>query len=385
MPDARLGRTEERASWFHFTLCAGSILTLLALFFVPAVAPTLLRVEHWAADWRTAFLSDRLQSSHPKVAIISITEDSLAGLPYILPVNRGYLADLVAAVEQAGAAAIALDFYFTRDTEKSFDTKLMETLQRAKAKIVLGIYENQRSPAQLTYQLDFIKRSGAQAGYIDLLPDSDHVVRYRTRARAGAHYRQSFSSVVAKAMGWRGGEPPDRIAWLLPPRDGHATFSDMSASKFLEASAEARTAFVKGKAIFIGGKLFSLDEHWTPLSLRTRAGMSGVDIHAQMAAELIDSNRSYSELDPLQVRIFVVLLACLGFLLGVRFHRRGLDFLNWRVASFAVIALDLVAFRYFHLMLPFTLAAVAWIAGVTSGSQLRNAIAWSRSRWRPAS
>ena len=109
--------------------------------------------------------------------------------------------------------------------------------------------------------------------------------------------------------------------------------------------------------------------------------MSGVDIHAHMAAELIDANRSYAELGRTSAQIFLGLLAALAIVLGARFQRRGFDFLNWQVASFLVIALDLIMFRYFHLMLPFTLAAVAWIAGVTMGTQLRRALEWTRAQW----
>jgi hypothetical protein len=67
--------------------------------------------------------------------------------------------------------------------------------------------------------------------------------------------------------------------------------------------------------------------------------------------------------------------------LGLRFRSRRLDFLDWRVVSLAVIALDLVLFRFWHVILPFTLVAVAWICGVTAGTQLRNAFVWSRARW----
>ena len=150
----RVGAADESASWFHFVLCVGSLVVLLALFFVPAVAPTLLRAEHWAADWRTAVLSDRLPSAHPRVAIITVDEASLEGLPYILPVNRGYLADLVSAVAETGALAIGLDFYFFRDTEKPYDAMLLNALQRARDKVVLGIFEDERKPAQLAYRID---------------------------------------------------------------------------------------------------------------------------------------------------------------------------------------------------------------------------------------
>jgi CHASE2 domain-containing sensor protein len=354
---------------------------LLGLFLVPAVAPALLRAEHWAADWRTAFLSDRLPGAHARLVIIPVTEDSLAGLPYILPINRGYLADLVAAVDQAGALAIGLDFYFARDTEQPYDDKLTATLQNTRAKVVLGAFEDASRPAQLANQQRFIAKSGAEAGYIDLAPEADHVVRYRARAPAQARYRESFSTVLARAAGWTGRTPPDRIAWLLPPGDGRGTFAEIPAHQFLGAAPEQRAALANNRVIIIGGKLFSLDRHWTPLSLRTGEGMSGVDIHAHMAAELIDGNRSYAELDRSSAQIFLGLLAALAVLLGARFQTRGFDFLDWRVASFLVIALDLVVFRYFHLMLPFTLAAVAWIAGVTAGTQLRRAVDWARAQW----
>lgn len=368
-------------SRLNFALCAGAILVLLGLFLVPAVAPALLRAEHWAADWRTAFLSDRLPGAHARLVIIPVTEDSLAGLPYILPINRGYLADLVAAVDQAGALAIGLDFYFARDTEQPYDDKLTATLQNTRAKVVLGAFEDASRPAQLANQQRFIAKSGAEAGYIDLAPEADHVVRYRARAPAQARYRESFSTVLARAAGWTGRTPPDRIAWLLPPGDGRGTFAEIPAHQFLGAAPEQRAALANNRVIIIGGKLFSLDRHWTPLSLRTGEGMSGVDIHAHMAAELIDGNRSYAELDRSSAQIFLGLLAALAVLLGARFQTRGFDFLDWRVASFLVIALDLVVFRYFHLMLPFTLAAVAWIAGVTAGTQLRRAVDWARAQW----
>ena len=372
---------EASSSPLNFLLCLGSILVLVGLFLVPAVAPALLRAEHWAADWRTAFLSDRLSSSHARLAIIPVTEDSLAGLPYILPINRGYLADLVSAADQAGALAIGLDFYFARATEEPYDGKLAAALRGAKAKIVLGIFEDGSRPQQLAYQLNFIASSGADAGYIDLMPENDHVIRYRARPRSHAKYQDSFSTVLARAAGWSASAPPDRISWLLPPNDGRSIFAEMPAQQFLGAQPEQRAAFVKDRVVILGGKLFSLDRHWTPLSLRTGEGMSGVDIHAQMAAELLDGNRSYAELERSSAQMFLGFLAALAIVLGARFQTRGFDFLDWRVASFLVIALDLAAFRYFHLMLPFTLAAVAWIAGVATGTQLRRAVSWSKSRW----
>ena len=279
-------------AWYNGAAVVGGLLALFAIFLVPTIEPALLRAEHWAADWRTAWLSGRMPSSHPKVAIVRITEESVADFPYFLPVNRGYFADIVDAVDKAGARTIGLDFYFTRDTEKQFDDKLRETLRRLKDKLVVGVYERGR-PQQLQYQYDFI--GDTPAGYIDLRRETDHVVRYRAYPRSEGRYQESFSSRVAKASGWTGTEPPDRIGWLLPPKDGSDTFLTINAHSLVKATTEQNRALLKDRIVLIGGDLYTLDRHWTPLSIRDGKQTVGVEVHAQMVAELLDGDRSYRE------------------------------------------------------------------------------------------
>ena len=214
-------------AWYNGAAVVGGLLALFAIFLVPTIEPALLRAEHWAADWRTAWLSERLPSSHPQVAIVRITEESVADFPYFLPVNRGYFADIIDAVDKAGARTIGLDFYFTRDTEKQFDDKLRETVRRLKDKLVVGVVEKRVSSRQLKYQYDFI--GDAPAGHIDLRRETDHVVRYRASPASDGRYQESFSSRIARASGWTGAEPSDRIGWLLPPSDGSPTFLTVKA------------------------------------------------------------------------------------------------------------------------------------------------------------
>ena len=133
--------------------------------------------------------------------------------------------------------------------------------------------------------------------------------------------------------------------------------------------------------VIIAGEFPYFDRHRTPLSLSTGTEMTGAEIHAQMAAELIDGNRSYSELTPLQARVFLAGLAALAVALGWRFQARRFDVLDWRVASFAVVAADALVFKFAHLILPFTLAAFAWVLGITLGTQTRGAAAWLAHRF----
>ena len=368
-------------AWYNGAACLGGLFALFAIFLIPTIEPALLRAEHWAADWRTAWLSERLPSSHPKVAIVRITEESVAAFPYFLPVNRGYFADIIDAVDKAGAHAIGLDFYFTRDTEKQPDDKLRETLRRLKNKLVVGVYERLK-PQQVAYQYDFI--GDTPAGFINLKLETDHVVRYRAYPWSEARYQESLSSRLARAGGWKDAEPPDRIGWLLPPKDGSDTFLRIDAHDLVKATPEQNAGRLKDRIVLIGGDLYTLDRHWTPLSIRTKRQMVGVEVHAQMVAELIDGDRSYRELEPRTRTGFLLVLAALGVFLGLRFQERRFDFLDWRVVSFGVIAVDLLSFKLLYLVLPFTHAALAWGAAVTTGTHFPRAIAWIRGRRKPA-
>jgi adenylate cyclase len=372
---------KPQGAWYNGAAFVGGIVALLAIFLLPAIEPALLRAEHWAADWRVAWLSERLPSSHPNVAIIRITEDSVADFPYILPVNRGYFADIIDAVDKAGARAIGLDFYFTKNTEKQFDDKLRETLRRLKDKLVIGAYERVKRQ-HVQYQYDFI--GDIPAGHVDIRRETDLVVRYRASPRSGARYQESFSSRLARAGGWTGAEPPDRIGWVLPPRDGSPTFLTIDAQNLVKATPEQNAAVLKDRIVLIGGDLYTLDRWWTPLSIRSGRQTIGVEVHAQMLAELIDGNRSYRELEPPVRAVFLTVLTALGIVLGLRFQERKFDFLDWRVVSLGVIAVDLMLFKFFYLVLPFTHAAVTWGAAVTAGTHLPRAVAWVRGRRKPA-
>jgi adenylate cyclase len=370
-----------QGAWYNAAASLGGVLALLAIFLLPTIQPALLRAEHWATDWRAAWLSERLPTTHPKVAIVRITEESVADFPYFLPVNRGYFADIIDAVDKAGARAIGLDFYFTRSTEKHFDDKLKETLRRLKDKLVVGVFERLK-PEQLEYQYGLV--GDTPAGYINLKTETDHVIRYRAYPSSRWRYQESLSTRLARSGGWTGTEPPDRIGWLLPPKDGSDTFLSINAHDLVKATPEQNAGRLKNRIVLIGGDLYTLDRHWTPLSIRSGRQMVGVEVHAQMVAELIDGDRSYRELEPQTRTGFLLALAALGIFLGLRFQERRFDFLDWRVVSFGVIAMDLLSFKFLHLVLPFTHAALTWGAAVTAGTHFPRAIAWIRGRRKPA-
>src|SRR5262249_19658453 len=103
--------------------------TLLLADLAPRYAPGLLRFEHYLGDVRTARLSDQLASQHPSVAIVAITDDTLAGYRTYLPVDRDLLARVVEAVDAAGAKVIGLDFLFTSPAGDGNEILLIEAIR----------------------------------------------------------------------------------------------------------------------------------------------------------------------------------------------------------------------------------------------------------------
>ena len=320
-------------------------------------------------------------STHPDLAIVTINAETLEPYPFMLPIDRGLQADIVEIVARAGARAIAMDFYFVKATVKEADEKFVNALIAAKEQLILGAYENPNAlkPHQLAYQRQFLDHVRAPAGYLDLKPDADDIVRSRATPAPEASNRDSFSARLAEAAGQKHRATPERIAWLLPPRDGSSTFLRIEAHKLLDGTS-GEAARLKGRIVIVAGDFPFFDRHRTPLTLLTGADMSGAEIHAHMAAELIDGDRSYSELAASSARILFASLGVLGIALGWRFRRRRIDFLDWRTASIALIVLDALLFKFARIVLPFTLAAFAWVLGVTCGTQLRGAILWLHQR-----
>src|SRR5690242_17465427 len=67
----------------------------------------LLYVEHVVADVRTAWQMPA-ERQDPNIVIVALDEDTLQQFPYRSPVDRGFLADLIAAIAKIGPRAIAV-------------------------------------------------------------------------------------------------------------------------------------------------------------------------------------------------------------------------------------------------------------------------------------
>lgn len=358
-------------------ICVACAVALVALFYPPLRAK-ILTIEPWTADWRTVLLSDRTAADYPEILVVLINNKTLEGYPYTSPTPRDLIAKVVRAVDAANPAAIGLDFYFAKATDK--DTDLISALRDARSPVVIGAIDR-RYPQFTTPEFDFQKRflsaTGRSAGYNELLHEKDDVVRY-TAAPADPDYPESFALLVAKAVKPIDHLNPTRIAWLLGPNanlDPFATvpaetlFQDTGMDAATIGRAKEQAKGLKGKIVLISGEYPYLDRHRTPLSLWTGSNMLGVKIHANIVAQLIDGRR-YFALNSVQQEILLAALSLLGFALGWYFWRRRVDFLSLGVATVGLIVIDAIIFKSARIVLPFTLALWGWFISATLGHHL---------------
>ena len=357
-----------------FALLATLLLTDLA----PRYAPGLLRFEHYLGDVRTALLSDQLPSQHPSVAIVAITDDTLAGYRTYLPVDRDLLARVIEAVDAAGAKVIGLDFLFTSPADGS-EILLIEAIRRARAKVVLAAADERigLSQVQRDKQQAFLREVDRPAGYLNLATERDSVVRFMAQPNAEDKpaYPKSFAALIAESAGFTSSQDRARIAWLRTPRDGADTFLTISAEALLRPAddpvVQVLRAGLKDKIVLVGGTLREIDTHLTPLTNRHEEKMHGVTIHAQMVAQMVDG-RSIAQLETeaASLRLALAAVAALGFLVGWGFRRRRKGLFASGVVSAVIIAVDTIVFWQFRIILPLVLALAAWFLGEFSGHYL---------------
>lgn len=358
--------------WFRAATGVGSLAALVALLFVPAFAPWILRFEHWTADWRTAYLSDRPLTQHDRVALVVINDDTLKDYPSS-PVDRGLLARIVSAVDAGGARAIGLDILFLKKTEDGKDQTLSAALRTAKADIVLGAVDESWSlePFQRQFQTAFLAAAGRSVGYLNLKHDKDDVVRYAAPPHPGSTYPKSFARLLASAGGSDQPDDGRAIPWLLPPVDGSTNFLTIPAQDLLAGGATV-AGQLKDRIVIIGGYFPLRDQTRTPLSLATKTTMPGVVVHAQMVAGMLEPNRMVSELGPIAVNALLIVLGVSGFALGwLLWQSSVVHLIGWSFATAVLVAIDALLFMQGRILLPFTLALLAWFLGVTAGRSLR--------------
>ncbi|MCB2100350.1 MAG: adenylate/guanylate cyclase domain-containing protein [Rhodobacterales bacterium] len=301
--------------WFGAVLILAGAMALGWL--LPRNLPLLDSAEMRTRDMRLAGLS-RPEPQHPDIVIATITEGTLARLPYRAPLDRAFLAGVLDRLDKAGARAVAMDILFDQPTEPEKDKAFFDRLAAMHTPVVTAWAgtEDGLTPAQAAYLAEHTRTAGH--GLVNIVTDGgDGVVRrvFPGAPRDGA-WMPGFAWAIARAAGQtvpdRAAEMP--IAYRAPPPDGNRAFRAFPAHTL----AFLPDAWLKDKIVLIGAELAQEDRHKTPAIATNRApanGIPGVVIHAHAVAQILDG-RHAPETPPLWEVLALLVTAGLGLALS---------------------------------------------------------------------
>jgi CHASE2 domain-containing sensor protein len=336
--------------------------------------------DEWSYDWRTLLFSPTAKTPSKEIAVLLIDEETLADYDYLSPVDRGFMATLLQAVDAASPRAIGVDFIFERRSEEGKTQKLIDTIRTVKAPIVFGAIDLRiRSlKDEIKYQEDFIARTGREAGHVFFARDitkfkiADQTVRYMGERAPAPPDRKSFAQLLAEKSGRTIAEPATPyIFWMLPP-PGDDLFPTFRVPRHAPGSGPDtvlppswRNA-LKGRIVLIGGGFPDRDRHLTPLSIWDGEKMPGVMIQAQILSQLLDG-RSIRALGwPLELMLLMV-VALIGFLISQSLGGKRYDLVFYVIGLGALLAIGILFFWQASVIAPSTTLFFAWTLGITGG------------------
>ncbi|HEY4919057.1 MAG TPA: CHASE2 domain-containing protein [Xanthobacteraceae bacterium] len=325
--------------------------------------------EHWSADLRTAWLSDRLPSQHPRIAIVEVTEATLRNSDYLSPVDRSVLARIVRKLGDAGVKVIGLDFELDRETAK--DTDLLQAIQGSRAQIILGALDERSalSAERQKFQSRFLADADRPIGHLyygehyNPAVIGDQVIREMADPAEHPDLK-SFAELVARAGGSYRAPASLQISWLRPPKDGRETFLTLSGEDILGrdlASPLPLRDMLRGKIVLVGGNFPDRDQHLTPFSVLHGERYPGVFVHSQIVAQLSDSERRpiYALGWPGWL-IIVLIAAGGGFVAGTTSWASEKHPWVEIAAVLCFIALSIFTFKFGRFSFPFVAAVLGW-------------------------
>ena len=243
-------------------------------------------VEMWARDLRIAIATPP-EPQNDEIVIIGLTDETLDTLPYRLPVDRDFMADLIEKLDAAGVRAIGIDSLYDRKTEPAKDERLRNAIRNAKAPVI-PIWADETfgvDGERLDILQDFIGDGPSGHGVIF----SDRFDRTARRHKPvwdpNSPHPYQFPAAIADILGVPFDTATASIAWRGNTIEGDSPFKLYPAHWVSALPAE----WFSNKIALIGVDLVDIDRHRTPFNvLPGTPRMSGIEIHAHALAQLLE-------------------------------------------------------------------------------------------------
>lgn len=406
-PAAQVGSRGAAAGQF-----VAQFLILLALACVIALAllgwarsglPGLEAPDRYFYDLRHVWLARAPATARPELAIVSVTDRSIASYPAIQPIDRALLAKLVTELTASGSRVIGLDLRFDRPTERAKDEALAAAIRAAGSRVVIGVIDARSGAPDtaLAFQREFLALAGnPRTGHLYFdrkkqgFGQPDLAVRFIARRTGNsAEVQTSFGEALLEAGGEtvhdvgqsvvaKNGEVGPHIAWLAPKAaDGSDTFTRIEVPPSSAGSPatdplipKPLQAVLADRIVIVGGAFQDFDRHLTPFSAWDGARMTAAEVHAHITAQLKDGRR----LTGLGWRQEAILLGAIAFVgLALGYWRRmqgGLG--DYVLLTIILVIVGAAAFSLYGVILPSDTMFYAALASIVIG---HNGLRWTRS------
>lgn len=338
-----------------------------------------------------AFYDLRFTTTAPRVdqdgriVMIVYTDDTLIDTRKRSPLDRATLARALVNIDAMGAKSIGIDILI--DQPQDEDEQLLSAFRAMKTPTFLAYADFTTNAGNIEYRqqqfLDsFMKRlsgTGVKPASIRLEVDNDGV------ARSWPGQPASLPPLLAPAMtgdksfsAYTGG-----IRYRLPLADDRPVIPSFPIDLF--ANPDTAAAFadqVRGRHVLIGGDIVDLDQFETPMTAITGDRMIGLEVHANILAQLIDNFR------PGQAAGWMLwLAAALVMVAGVLTSL--IEGRNWKIALFVLGQIVFFAGLPFYLQahgmdtqfLPATGWAIGWFVAYAAVGSAARAIGSQQRRF----
>lgn len=297
-------------------------MALLAMLAVERIS-FLTNADRFVRDWEIAFRSPP-EPQDPDILILAVDESVMQHFPYRSPFDRGFLANLLTALDAKHPKAIVLDYLFDQPTEPAKDAALMQALRGLKTPTVVSYFDagSTHSAEQTAYLEKFVpSKFWASA---NLGTDQTDTARWIDSGRKTPSGRQLLS-VQRRVAQIAGVETPNEqvpIVWHADEGKNKSAFSELPAcvaDACLPTPMILPESVFKDKIVLIGSHLTLVDQHRTPFATDPtdpRATIPGVQILAHGISQFIH-HRSQPELTWFEDFLFALLFGGIGAWLGL--------------------------------------------------------------------
>jgi len=356
-------------------LILGAIVVVAALTSLAAGRwlTVVLVAENWSRDLRVATLTP-IEAQSPKIAVVTVSEETLTAFPYRSPLDRRFLSTLIRVLETKGARLVAVDILLDQASEPEKDRELAETLRSLSIPVVVASAET--SDGLTERQADFIDSyligvpTGIPMIAVDTLDGTARAIALR-RDHGGAA-QEGFVATIAHTLG-----VPVPAGEVLRLR--FRGQPDVNTPPFPVYPAESVSvlpdAWFAGRVVIVGADLSLSDRHRTPFSILGRdeaGGMTGVMLLAHGLSQILEGRA-----DPVspqwQSGIVIVVLALLGVAVAASRLSPALMALAVLAIAGALWAGGFAWFQHAGQLLPLVTPALSLVvaAGLTYAWQLR--------------